>query len=184
MSERATIGCTNSTIQAKSKSRLGDEYRFEEEPMGYAGVKASSNPLLSDSKSLKTKGNDVTESGEATWKNLASGILSMKNLTTLNLQWKNIGDEGATGLSKNSSWKNLTTFNLERNEISAKGATELSKNPSWTNLTILNLGGNSIGAKGASELSKNNSWTNLAELYLQGNDIGAEGAVELSKNTS
>ena len=46
------------------------------------------------------------------------------------------------------SWTKLTTLSLSSNQIGGEGATALSKNTSWTNLTTLNLSSKQIGVKG------------------------------------
>ncbi|XP_068699944.1 protein NLRC3-like isoform X5 [Montipora foliosa] len=106
------------------------------------------------------------------------------SLTTLDLTWNSIGDEGASSLSQalavNTS---LTTLNLLCNSIGAEGVTSLSQALAVnTSLTTLNLSDNSIGAEGATSLSQALAVnTSLTTLNLSDNSIGAEGATSLSQ---
>jgi Ran GTPase-activating protein (RanGAP) involved in mRNA processing and transport len=113
------------------------------------------------------------------------------SLTSLNLEWNNIGDEGAKALAdalgKDSR---LTSLGLFGNSIGDEGAKALAdalgKN---SGLTSLYLGANNIGAEGAKALAdalgKDSSLTGL---NLWHNNIGDEGAKALAdaleKNSS
>ncbi|XP_044178511.1 protein NLRC3-like isoform X2 [Acropora millepora] len=106
------------------------------------------------------------------------------SLTSLDLRYNSIGDEGASSLSEalrvNTS---LTSLDLRYNSIDDEGASSLSEALRVnTSLTSLDLGKNSIHAEGAHSLSealKVN--TSLTSLDLGVNSIGAEGANFLSE---
>ncbi|XP_068756016.1 NLR family CARD domain-containing protein 3-like, partial [Montipora capricornis] len=106
------------------------------------------------------------------------------SLTTLDLSYNSIGDEGATSLSQalavNTS---LTTLDLSRNSIGDEGATSLSQALAVnTSLTTLDLSCNSIGAEGATSLSQALAVnTSLTTLHLSHNSIGDAGATSLSQ---
>ncbi|MDD9335438.1 MAG: AAA family ATPase, partial [Rickettsiaceae bacterium] len=66
----------------------------------------------------------------------------LKNLTTLNLGWNDIGHQGAEALAKSENLKNLTTLHLARNLIGNEGAEALAKSENLKNLTTLHLAWN------------------------------------------
>jgi hypothetical protein len=88
------------------------------------------------------------------------------------LDWKNIGDEGARYLSM-GSFPELTKLNLQSNDIGDEGARYLSMG-NFSKLTILGLSGNNIGDAGAKSLAVGNL-TNLTFLDLNRNNIGSLG---------
>ncbi|CAM4742272.1 unnamed protein product [Rotaria magnacalcarata] len=111
------------------------------------------------------------------------GILRNMTLTTLNLSWSNIGEEGAAHLANAlATNKTLATLDLTYNDIGEDGAAHLA-NALATNktLTTLNISENNIGEDGAQHLA-NALATNktLTTLDLTYNDIGEEGAAHLA----
>ncbi|KAF9176809.1 hypothetical protein BGZ51_009621 [Haplosporangium sp. Z 767] len=115
---------------------------------------------------------------------LAEALKANSTLTTLNLKWDSIGDNGAQALSEalkaNST---LTILSLERNSIESNGAQALSEAlKANSTLTTLDLGCNSIGDNGAQALSealRTNS--TLTTLSLDRNSIGDNGVQALSE---
>ena len=109
------------------------------------------------------------------------------SLTSLDLRYNLIDDEGASSLSEalrvNTS---LTSLDLGGNSIGAEGVNFLSEALKVnTSLTSLHLGGRPIGAEGAiflSEALRVN--TSLTSLDLHWNSIGDEGANFLSEALS
>ena len=106
------------------------------------------------------------------------------SLTSSNLSYNCIGDEGASSLSEalrvNTS---LTSLDLSWNSIHAQGANSLSEALRVnTSLTSLDLSWNSIHAQGAHSLSEAlRVSTALTFLNLYDNSIGNEGAHFLSE---
>src|SRR5438874_1390803 len=76
-------------------------------------------------------------------------------ITTLNLNGRNIGDKGATVLANNQT---ITTLIVSNNGIKAKGAEALAKNQI---IKTLNISGNDIGDRGAKALAENQTITDL-----------------------
>ena len=105
-------------------------------------------------------------------------------LTTLNLWYNKIGDEGAVwigqGLGKNTT---LTALNLSNNKIGYKGAVSIGQGlENNTTLTMLYLLLNKIGNEGAVSIGQGlaNNKT-LTTLDLSSNEIGNEGAVSIGQ---
>mgnify|MGYP000981770391 CR=1 FL=1 len=65
------------------------------------------------------------EVGSKLFKLLDPHFRQRESLTVLDLTEKYIGDEGASAISKNTTWTNLTTLNLGYNSISAEGASAI-----------------------------------------------------------
>ena len=98
-------------------------------------------------------------------------LIELTNLTSLNLDCNEIGDEEARALSMLT---NLTSLSLDSNSLGAEGARAIS---TLTNLTSLNLGHNWIGPEGARTLS---TLSNLTSLSLEHSGIGDQGVRPLS----
>ena len=97
---------------------------------------------------------------------LPASIANLTSLTSLDLGWNNIGDEGAQALS---GLVNLTSLDLTRNDIGDEGVQALK---GLVNLTSLDLRDNDVGAEGMQALK---GLVNLTSLDLANNGIGAEG---------
>jgi hypothetical protein len=114
---------------------------------------------------------------------LATALHSNTTLTSLNLGYNHIGDEGvpalATALMIN---KTLTSLNLKGNQIGPAGAQALAAAlMNNKTLTSFDLRSNQIRDEGAQALAtaiQNN--TALKNLNLEGNQIGPEGAEALA----
>mgnify|MGYP003878069107 CR=1 FL=1 len=128
----------------------------------------------------------------------------------LNLGIKELSNEGAFELSKNTNLTNLQVLSLASNGIGNKGASDLIKNNIWaalkklklyynlfgyegiagqanislSNLPPLNIGRNEIDLKGATELANNKTWLKLQMFILSYNSIGTKGAIEIGKNST
>ena len=117
--------------------------------------------------------------------NIVTPFLShLKTLKILNLQLKEIRDDGASEIAitllVNQS---LEELNIKGNGITDRGASALAEGLKGNKtLKILNLAGNKIGDDGASEIAKtllvNQS---LEELNIKGNDITDRGASALAE---
>lgn len=141
-----------------------------------------------------------------------SEIPLWKNLTSLNLIFNCMGDEGVKIITACESLHNLEDLDLRENLIHDMGAEEIAQHKNWKNLKSLSLGINKIGDKGATaiikaiakkrfplltalylhwnlitdkgikDIVKVKTLNNLQELYLTGNRIGDEGAIEIIEN--
>ncbi|KAF9205875.1 hypothetical protein BGZ49_003392 [Haplosporangium sp. Z 27] len=117
-------------------------------------------------------------------KKLVAAIGTNTTLTTLNLRFNSIGNEGAIALSEALKTNTtLTNLYLSGSWIWKSGSIALSEAlKTNASLTTLDLGDNSIGNSEAfalSEALKTN--TTLTTLHLNGNSIGNEGAIALSE---
>jgi Ran GTPase-activating protein (RanGAP) involved in mRNA processing and transport len=110
----------------------------------------------------------------------ASQLLS--NLTSLELSHTQIGDEGARALAASAHLRNLTSLDLRSNQIGDEGAQALASCAHLSNLTSLNLCSNQIGAEGARALAASPHLRNLTSLDLQYNQIGEESAILLREH--
>ncbi|XP_068691762.1 NLR family CARD domain-containing protein 3-like isoform X2 [Montipora foliosa] len=105
-------------------------------------------------------------------------------LTTLNLNWNELGAAGAKSFSEALKVNTcLTTLYLRGNGVGCAGVKSLSEALKVnTCLTTLNLNWNGIRAAGAESLSEalkvNTCFTTL---YLSGNEVGSAGAESLSE---
>jgi nucleoside phosphorylase/predicted GTPase len=97
----------------------------------------------------------------------ARALAALTTLTSLSLSHNQIGDEGARALATLTT---LTSLDLSRNQIGDEGARALT---ALTNLTVLNLWDNQIGDEGACVLA---TLTGLIVLDVDRNRIGARGA--------
>jgi internalin A len=107
-------------------------------------------------------------------KALAGRLAELTQLTSLNMGYNEIGDEGAAALAPLTQ---LTSLDLVGNDIGAKGAVALAV---LSQLTSLDLGHNKIGAEGAAALA---ALTQLTTLNLGYNEIGDKGASSLAALT-
>ncbi len=94
-------------------------------------------------------------------------------LTSLDLNFNQIGDDGARLLKDN---RTITNLSLYTNGITEKGAMALA---SSNVITHLALTGNQIGDTGAAAFKDNPS---ITELNLANCGIGAQGAIDLAGN--
>jgi len=101
-------------------------------------------------------------------------------LTTLNLEYCNIGEDGTLRLGVLP--ESLTCLNLKGNDIDANGATHLADGlKKCTALITLDLGNNAIGPEGAASIAGVlTQCTSITNLNLQGNYIGEDGAIHLA----
>ncbi|KAL0238004.1 hypothetical protein GEMRC1_012478 [Eukaryota sp. GEM-RC1] len=105
-------------------------------------------------------------------------------VTSIDLSWNYIGDEGARALANVMKVNTtVTSINLSRNSISAKGIKVLAEALKVNSaVTSINLGNNSIGDEGAvslAEMLKVNS--TLVRIDLRINAIRDEGASALAE---
>ena len=137
-------------------------------------------------------------------KYLASHIPT--TLTSLDIYWNNIGNEGAKHLSQCLEKTKLTYLNMDTTNIASEGIKLLSPNLEKTKLISLDMGNNNIGDEGMKylalpntltsldtrcnnissygmiTLSQNLPQTSLTLLDISGNNIGDEGMMYLSQN--
>ena len=122
--------------------------------------------------------------------NISQKLLNSLKDGCLNLSYLVIPDKILRDILPLLSVLNVTTLNLNSNDIGPEGAKAiaetLTKN---TSLTALYIGNNQIGLAGAKALAKAlEENTSLTELYLGGNNIGPEEykalADSLKNNTS
>ncbi len=101
-------------------------------------------------------------------------------LTTLNLEYCNIGEYGTHRLGVLP--ESLTCLNLKGNDIDANGATHLADRlKKCKGLITLDLDNNAIGPEGATSIAGVlTQCTSIANLSLQGNYIGEDGAIYLA----
>ncbi|XP_015777590.1 PREDICTED: protein NLRC3-like [Acropora digitifera] len=122
---------------------------------------------------------------ECNFTNVLSRALKVNtSLSSLNLAWNSIGNEGANSLAEaltvNTS---LSSLNLAWNSIGNEGANSLAEALTVnTSLSSLNLAWNSIGNEGANSLAEALTVnTSLSSLNLAWNSIGNEGANSLAE---
>ena len=106
---------------------------------------------------------------------LAQALAANTTITTLSLEFNQIGDAGAQALAANTT---ITTLSLWGNPIGDAGAQALAAN---TTITNHNLGFNQMGDTGAQALAANTTITNLD---LMGNRITGAGAQALALNAT
>ena len=94
-------------------------------------------------------------------------------LTSLNLDFNQIGDDGARLLKDN---RTITNLSLYANGITEQGAMALASSNVITHLTLT---GNQIGDTGAAAFKNNQS---ITELDLANCGIGEQGAIDLAGN--
>lgn len=107
----------------------------------------------------------------------------LKQLTTLDLRYNDLGTEGAAALAEllqqeGCMWRSLF---LEGNQLKDDGVTALvSTSAKLGPITELYLGQNQIGPVGAASLAQALPDSALQKLYLEGNQIGNAGALALT----
>lgn len=106
-------------------------------------------------------------------KELVEALANNTNLTSLNVDFNDIGDEGAEILAASIK---LQTLKVCGNQITDKGAKALAKN---SYIRSLSLAYNSIEDEGAEAFASNNT---LVSLSLYGNSVGYQGALSLMLN--
>ena len=107
------------------------------------------------------------------------------SLTSLNLGFNNIGDQGAQAIAEIlANNTTLTSLNLRSNNIDDQGAQAIAKAlANNTTLTSLNLGWNNIddqGVQAIAEALANN--TTLTSLDFYDNNIGDQGAQAIAES--
>jgi uncharacterized protein (TIGR02996 family) len=107
------------------------------------------------------------------------GCPQLAHVTTLNLSYNGIGDEGAGALRISSALTRLEVLNLGNNGIGNSGAIALASAPCLSQLRELSLHGNHIGDYGAQVLAASPILARLQRLYLFGNNIGDAGEMAL-----
>jgi len=109
---------------------------------------------------------------------IASDLQFMAALTELNLDWNEIGVDGAKAIAAALEVNAvLTTLCLNGNMIGDEGAVAIAAALKLgTALTSLELGGNNVGAEGAIAIAEALKATSvLTKLSLGGNQLGVEG---------
>ena len=96
-----------------------------------------------------------------------SKLTTLTGLTTLDLSYNQIGEEGGRALA---TLTGLTTLDLSGNQLGDEGARALA---ALTGLTTLDLSGNQLGDEGARALA---ALAQLTTLDLRQNQLRAEGA--------
>ncbi len=95
------------------------------------------------------------------------------SLTSLNLFFHSIGDDGAITLAKN---RHLTELNLLANNLTDRGGAALAEIQS---LEKLSLGGDDVGSPTAIALAKNDA---LTYLFIGQTNMGDAGAIALAQS--
>jgi uncharacterized protein (TIGR02996 family) len=104
---------------------------------------------------------------------------SPDQLQALNLDFSQIGDEGAHQLARVSTWTHLEELELRSNSIRASGARALAS-VRWPALKKLTLGFDSIGDEGLRSLAGAAAPPQLAVLEVNYNYIGPQGVEALT----
>jgi uncharacterized protein (TIGR02996 family) len=103
-------------------------------------------------------------------------------LTTLDLGYNNLGDEGAIYLADSPHLARLRTLGLSVNHIGNEGARAIADSPYLTQLTTLYLRHNNIRPAGARAIAASPHFVNLIMLDLWDNGIGDEGLAALARS--
>ena len=114
---------------------------------------------------------------------IAETIKQSSSMTTVDLSWKNIGDDGARALADALKVScSMTSVNLIGNKIGADGARALADALKVSrSMTSVDLGGNKIGDDGARALADAlKVSSSMTSVDLLQNDIGADGARALA----
>ena len=115
----------------------------------------------------------------------AKAIAKSKNvgrLTKLNLCGNKIGDAGAQALASSAYLIGLKILKLANCEIGPDGAVALAASKGLANLVTLDLRGNHAGVSGAQAIASSPHFARLTTLNLDGNMIGKEGALALARS--
>ena len=103
-------------------------------------------------------------------------LCRLKNLKSLFLQGKKIGDQGAEAIAANLG--NLSRLDMLDCQVGEAGGVAIGKN--LLNLKYLNLTGNQVEELGGVAIGKN--LVKLEKLDLSGNQVGEAGWVAIGKN--
>ena len=112
---------------------------------------------------------------------LCKGIKANQSLSTLDLGYNDLGDEGTQIISKALEVnRSITCLKLQNNNIYAEGGQAIGKMLEYNcSITSINLASNSIGDDGCRAISQGLGVTSAARLGttidLQGNNIGVLG---------
>jgi uncharacterized protein (TIGR02996 family) len=101
-------------------------------------------------------------------------------LTSLDLDYNEMSDKGASRLARSRHLAHLTTLRLANTTLTERGARALAESPHLTRLTHLTLGTNDLRDPGAKVLAQSPHLATLELLSLEGNGIGDEGARALA----
>jgi uncharacterized protein (TIGR02996 family) len=106
--------------------------------------------------------------------------LPLAALTTLRLEDNGLGDIGVRELLAGARWPNLTTLNLRWNQVTDEGVNVLAS-AGLFRLTTLYLGSNGISLRGGTALLSSSSLPALRTLYLEHNPISEQEAYDLRR---
>ena len=115
---------------------------------------------------------------------IAKGLQKATNLTILNLNNNNIGEEAADDIAAVLFHNiKLQELYLSDNNFRTAGAIKIAKGlQNATNLTILDLDNNNIGEEAADDIAAVLSHnTKLQQLYLGGNNFEKVGIIKIAK---
>ncbi|KAG2378114.1 hypothetical protein C9374_008736 [Naegleria lovaniensis] len=107
----------------------------------------------------------------------------IENITMLNLDGNNIGDEGVKIISQCDyrHHPRLTSLNLAKNNITAKGVQFMTESINFLNILELILDFNEIGNEGAILISHAKHFKNLTSLSVHDNQISKQGEEALTQ---
>ncbi len=105
-------------------------------------------------------------------------------LTTLDLRYAGITDEGLIALATCTQLRGLRALYLQHNAFGGKGVEALASSVALSELEVLDLRSNTIGHVGAHALARSRVLGRLETLYLHADDIGQAGVAELESSTS
>jgi uncharacterized protein (TIGR02996 family) len=147
-------------------NRLGDD--------GLAAL-ALVAPGLPNLESLRVSYNRIGARGVTIFAAEGSG-----GLTTLDLSWNPVGDEGVRALAESQALSRLAALDLGYAELGDGAARALAESPHLAGLAVLNLCTNRIGPAGARALAGSASLAHLTALNLGYNAVGEEGVQALT----
>lgn len=107
-------------------------------------------------------------------KNVCAFLRTHPSITSLDVRWNKISNEGAKALAATR----LSSLNAGSNYIGVEGAKALAENTSFTSL---NVGSNYLGDEGVIALAMH---TYITSLNVSSNGIGDKGAKALSENAN